>query len=162
MSEEIQEIPLDIEDITEKIESIEDSLGAPPQSKATTEKSPQKIEDRLGAPPQSPPLDAPAIPVPEAEEPPVRKAKAKGRPKGALNKAPSKPRAKKKAPPIREVAAQEEEDDPIEFGEEYVPSSPRRRRIGDGDLSTEMFRLLRLQQNSRIDRKRQLYASWFQ
>jgi hypothetical protein len=154
MAGEIQEVQLDIPDITEQIQDIE-------------EHKEEKIEDSLGAKPQSQTLDASLETEPQSEiqaalpesEPPVKKAKAKGRPKGALNKAPSKPRAKKK---IREVASTSQEDVPLEFREEYEPSSPRRNfRIGESDLAAQMFRLLQAQEDSRLNRKRQLYASWF-
>ncbi len=81
-------------------------------------------------------------------------AKAKGRPTGAKNKQPSKPRVKK-------VSIQE----PIEVDPLYEPSSPRRNlpipEYGASDVAVEMLRLLSVQQQAKRDRKRQLYASWF-
>ncbi len=81
-------------------------------------------------------------------------AKAKGRPTGAKNKQPSKPRVKK-------VSIQE----PIEVDPPYEPSSPRRNlpipEYGASDVAVEMLRLLSVQQQAKQDRKRQLYASWF-
>ena len=65
MSESIQEIPLDI---AEQVEGIAENIA---EIKAEEE------------------------PVVVEEIKPVMKPKAKGRPKGALNKGPSKPRAKK-------------------------------------------------------------------
>ena len=90
----------------------------------------------------------------DIEEVPVpKKAKAKGRPAGAKNKAGSKPRTKK-------VVIQEPIDTP-----QYEPSSPRRNlpmpEYGVNDVAVEMLRLLSDQQNAKQERKRQLYASWF-
>ena len=93
-------------------------------------------------------------PVADIEEIP-KKAKAKGRPTGARNKQPSKPRAKR-------VIIQEpvEDDSP-----QYEPSSPRRNlpipEFGVNDVAVEMLRLLSNQQQAKQERKRQLYQSWF-
>ncbi len=93
-------------------------------------------------------------PAEDIEEIP-KKAKAKGRPAGAKNKQPSKPRAKR-------VIVQE----PIAVDPpQYEPSSPRRNlpipEIGANDVAVEMLRLLSNQQQAKQERKRQLYASWF-
>ena len=93
-------------------------------------------------------------PVADIEEIP-KKAKAKGRPTGAKNKQPSKPRAKR-------VIVQE----PIAVDPpQYEPSSPRRNlplpEYGVSDVAVEMLRLLSIQQQAKQERKRQLYASWF-
>ncbi len=90
----------------------------------------------------------------DIEEIPVpKKAKAKGRPAGAKNKAGSKPSTKN-------VVIQEPIDSP-----QYEPSSPRRNlpmpEYGVNDVAVEMLRLLSDQQNAKQERKRQLYASWF-
>ncbi len=96
------------------------------------------------------------IPEPAAviEELP-KKAKAKGRPAGAKNKQPAKPRVKKVT--IQEPIAV---DPPP-----YEPTSPRRNlpipEYGASDVAVEMLRLLAVQQQAKRDRKRQLYASWF-
>ena len=96
--------------------------------------------------------DIPVESVPAEEIPAPKKAKAKGRPAGAKNKEP-KPRAKK-------VVFQEPVDPP-----QYEPSSPRRNlpipQYGVNDVAVEMLRLLSDQQNAKQERKRQLYASWF-
>ncbi len=93
-------------------------------------------------------------PVADIEEVP-KKAKAKGRPAGAKNKQPSKPRAKRVI--VQELIAV---DPP-----QYEPSSPRRNlpipEIGANDVAVEMLRLLSNQQQAKQERKRQLYASWF-
>jgi hypothetical protein len=89
------------------------------------------------------------------EERPKPKAKPKGRPKGAPNKGPSKPRVKR-------ATIQEEPASPP-----YEPSSPRSYRISDveamrpADVAVEMLRLLQKQTQSRQQRKKDLYASWF-
>ena len=93
-------------------------------------------------------------PVADIEEIP-KKAKAKGRPTGAKNKQPSKPRAKRVI--IQEPVA---DDSP-----QYEPSSPRRNlpipEFGVNDVAVEMLRLLSNQQQAKQERKRQLYNSWF-
>ncbi len=93
-------------------------------------------------------------PAADIEETP-KKAKAKGRPIGARNKQPSKPRAKRVV--IQEPVA---DDSP-----QYEPSSPRRNlpipEFGVNDVAVEMLRLLSNQQQAKQERKRQLYASWF-
>ena len=92
-------------------------------------------------------------PVADIEETP-KKAKAKGRPTGARNKQPSKPRAKR-------VIIQE----PVVDDSQYEPSSPRRNlpipEFGVNDVAVEMLRLLSNQQQAKQERKRQLYQSWF-
>ena len=137
MSESIQEIPLDIaeqvEDIAEHIAEIE-------------------AEDE--------PIVAPPVrPVEEVK--PVIKPKAKGRPRGSLNKGPSKPRAKK--PQIQET--------PVEHGQDshpaYEPSSPKRNLKlptdpSTSDVAAAMLKLLQDQSYSRQSRKQRLYNSWFQ
>ena len=94
-------------------------------------------------------------PVILEEVKPVIKAKAKGRPKGALNKGPSKPRAKKTQ--IQEA--------PV--GEAYEPSSPKRNLQlptdpRSSDVAAAMLKLLQDQSYSRQSRKQRLYSSWFQ
>ncbi len=93
-------------------------------------------------------------PAADIEEIP-KKAKAKGRPAGAKNKQPSKPRAKR-------VIVQEPV---VDESLQYEPSSPRRNlpipEIGANDVAVEMLRLLSNQQQAKQERKRQLYASWF-
>ena len=93
-------------------------------------------------------------PVADIEEVP-KKAKAKGRPAGAKNKQPSKPRAKR-------VIVQEPV---VDESPQYEPSSPRRNlpipEFGVNDVAVEMLRLLSKQQQVKQERKRQLYQSWF-
>ncbi len=92
--------------------------------------------------------------VADIEETP-KKAKAKGRPTGAKNKQPSKPRAKR-------VIIQ---DPVVDDSPQYEPSSPRRNlpipEYGVNDVAIEMLRLLSNQQQAKQERKRQLYQSWF-
>ena len=129
MSESIQEIPLDI---AEQVEDVAENIA---EIKAEEE------------------------PVVVEEVKPVIKPKAKGRPRGSLNKGPSKPRAKK-------IQIQET---PVEapVGETYEPSSPRRNlKIPTDPTSSEvaaaMLKLLQDQSYSRQSRKQRLYSSWFQ
>ena len=131
MSESIQEIPLDI---AEQVEAIAENIA---EIKAEEEPEPVVLE----------------------EVKPVIEPKAKGRPKGALNKGPSKPRAKKTQ--IQEA--------PVEapVGETYEPSSPKRDLKIPTDPTTSevaaaMLKLLQDQTYSRQSRKQRLYSSWFQ
>ena len=102
--------------------------------------------------------EEPVILDPGEEVKQVIKPKAKGRPKGALNKGPSKPRAKKTQ--IRETPV---EDSPPA----YEPSSPKRNLKlptdpSSSDIAGAMLKLLQDQTYSRQARKQRLYSSWFQ
>jgi hypothetical protein len=129
---DITEIPLDIPEVAEDIaEIVEDSQTNIPDI---------------------------ASEIPSPVEPEKPKAKAKGRPKGAQNKQPSKPRAKKQ---VKEVEV--EESTPME----YQPSSPKRNLKLPTDPSTSevaaaMLKMLQDQSFSRQNRKQRLYNSWFQ
>ena len=127
---DITEIPLDIPEVTEDIaEIVEDSQTNIPDI---------------------------ASEIPSPVEPEKPKAKAKGRPKGAANKGPSKPRVKKVQ--VSEVEVEESA---------YEPSSPRRNlKIPTDPTSSEvaaaMLKMLQDQSFSRQNRKQRLYNSWFQ
>ena len=128
MAEEIQEIPLDIAEVT------------------------QDIAEEIQAEPAVIEADEPA----EIKAEPI-KPKAKGRPKGSLNKGPSKPRAKKTQ--IQET--------PVEETPVYEPSSPKRNLKmptdpSSSDIAAAMLKLLQDQTYSRQARKQRLYQSWFQ
>ena len=84
------------------------------------------------------------------------KPKAKGRPKGASNKQPSKPRPKRKVP-VEETPVEEDNEN------YYVPSSPKNRKISEAppDLAAMMLKMLQDQAYSRQARKQALYRSWF-
>ena len=135
MAESIQEIPLDIaeqvEDIAEDIAEI--NAGEEPE-------------------PSQSGVDAPA----SEEVKPVIKPRAKGRPRGSLNKAPSRPRTKKaqmQGTPVEEIA--------------YEPSSPKRNLKlptdpSTSDVAAAMLKLLQDQSYSRQSRKQRLHNSWFQ
>ena len=133
---------------------------------------PGGIQEFLGI--QKIPLDSPEVlqgiaeeiqaepAVIEADEPaeinaePI-KPKAKGRPKGSLNKGPSKPRAKKTQ--IQEA--------PVEEAPVYEPSSPKRNLKmptdpSSSDIAAAMLKLLQDQTYTRQARKQRLYQSWFQ
>jgi len=131
MSESIQEIPLDI------AEEIEDVA--------------EHIEE----------IKAEEEPVVLEEVKPVIKPKAKGRPRGSLNKGPSKPRAKKTQ--IQETPVEHGQDSPPA----YEPSSPKRNLKlptdpSTSDVAAAMLKLLQDQSYSRQSRKQRLYNSWFQ
>ena len=131
---DIQEIPLDIPDNTEIIENTTEIM------EDNAEDITEVIED--------------IAEIPEVK--PV-KAKAKGRPKGAPNKGPPKPRAKRTQ--IQEVEIAEPRA--------YEPSSPRRNlKIPtdptSSDVAAAMLKLLQDQSFSRQSRKQKLYNSWFQ
>ena len=130
---DITEIPLDIPEVAEDIaEIVEDSQTNIPDI---------------------------ASEIPSPVEPGKPKAKAKGRPKGAQNKQPSKPRAKKAQVREEEI----EESAPME----YEPSSPKRNLKlptdpSTSDVAAAMLKLLQDQSYSRQNRKQRLYNSWFQ
>jgi len=130
---DITEVPLEIENNTEILEDNGENI------KIDTA---QVVEDNV------------EIPVPEEVKP--IKAKAKGRPKGAPNRGPSKPRVKKTQ--IQEAPVEETI---------YEPSSPRRNlKIptdpNSSDIAAAMLKLLQDQTYSRQSRKQRLYNSWFQ
>jgi len=86
------------------------------------------------------------------------KPKAKGRPRGSLNRGPPKPRAKKTQ--IQEAPVEEPYS-------EYEPSSPKRNLKlptdpSTSDVAAAMLKLLQDQSYSRQSRKQRLYNSWFQ
>ena len=124
---DIQEIPLDIPDTAKELGNNSEDIPPP-------------VEDIA------------EIPLPEEVKP--IKPKAKGRPKGSLNKGHPKPRAKK--------AAQAQET-PIEEPA-YEPSSPKRNlKIptdpSTSDVAAAMLKLLQDQSYSRLTRKQRLYIS---
>ena len=126
---DIQEIPLDI---AEEVEDIAEYIA----------------EIKAGEQPV----------VVEEVKPVIIKPKAKGRPKGAVNKGPSKPRAKKTQ--IQEAPVEEE-------SQVYEPSSPKRNLKlptdpSTSDVAAAMLKLLQDQSYSRQSRKQRLYNSWFQ
>ena len=134
MSESIQEIPLDI---AEQVEDIAENIAG------------IKAEEE------------PVVVDPGAEVKPVIKPKAKGRPRGSLNKGPSKPRAKKTQ--IQETPVEHGQDSPPA----YEPSSPKRNLKlptdpSTSDVAAAMLKLLQDQSYSRQSRKQRLYNSWFQ
>ena len=121
------EIPLDNENIQPEIQ--EENIEIEPEIQKET------VEEEI-------------IPV---------KAKAKGRPKGAKNLGPPKPRPKRK-PVIEETQVEEEYKENT-----YVPSSPKHKRNSEApeDVATIMLKMLQEQAYSRQARKQALYRSWF-
>ena len=134
---EIQEIPLDNTENTLDNENIQ----------------PEIQEENIEIEPE---IQKETAPV-EEEISPV-KAKAKGRPKGAVNKQPSKPRPKRKQPVVEETQVEEEYKE-----NHYVPSSPRQKKISEAppDVAAVMLKMLQEQAYSRQARKQALYRSWF-
>ena len=135
---DIQEIPLDNTEIPLDNENIQEEI-----QEENIEIQPEIIQKETV----------------EKEKPPV-KPKAKGRPKGASNKQPSKPRPKRK-PVVEETQVEEEYKENT-----YVPSSPRQNRqkkISEAppDVATIMLKMLQEQAYSRQARKQALYRSWF-
>jgi len=136
---DIVEVPLDI------VNNEEDNQNSTEDIQNNTENN-QDNAPILGDIEEIPPIEK-VKPV---------KAKAKGRPPGAPNKGPSKPRAKK-------VQIQEA---PMEDNA-YEPSSPKRNlRLptdsSSSDVAAAVLRLLQDQSYSRQSRKQRLYSSWFQ
>ena len=132
---DIQEIPLDNTEIPLDNENIQ----------------PEIQEENIEIQPEiqkETPVEEEIIPV---------KPKAKGRPKRASNKQPSKPRPKRK-PVIEETQVEEEYKENT-----YVPSSPRQKRISEApeDVATIMLKMLQEQAYTRQARKQALYRSWF-
>ena len=136
---DIVEVPLDI------VNNAEDNQNIPEDIQFITENN-QDNDPILSDIEELPPIEK-VKPV---------KAKAKGRPPGAPNKGPSKPRAKK-------VQVQEA---PME-DKAYEPSSPKRNLklptdSSSSDVAAAVLKLLQDQSYSRQSRKQRLYSSWFQ
>ena len=136
---DIQEIPLDITDNIANIAHQGEDIPIIPE---IVKDIPPSIEDV-------------AAEIPEQLG---VKPKAKGRPKGAQNKGPSKPRAKKTQ--IQEARVEE-------AYEVQEPTSPKRNlKIptdpSTSDVAAAMLKLLQEQSYSRQTRKQRLYNSWFQ
>ena len=110
--------------------------------------------------------------IPEiVEDAPTPQKRPRGRPKGtakAKEAAPPKPQKAskqpkqpkpKKAPRRVEYESSDEEDVLPDYVRQEVapPAAPTQR-----DLATQMLRLLQNHENVRVQRKRNLYGSWFQ
>ena len=110
--------------------------------------------------------------IPEiVEDAPAPQKRPRGRPKGTAKakeaappkpqKAPKQPKQPKpkKAPRRVEYESSDEEDVlPDYVRQEVAPPAPPTQR----DLATQMLRLLQNHENVRVQRKRNLYGSWFQ
>ena len=123
--------------------------------------------------PEDIPKKSPTIPY-KSEDIPINledspaeektKPRAKGRPKGSKNVAPSKPRAKK----IIQELVEERPKAALRADAErpYSPTSPKRNLLipsfGVDEVAAEMLRLLTNQSQVRQQHKRNLYKSWFQ
>ena len=110
--------------------------------------------------------------IPEiVEDAPAPQKRPRGRPKGTAKakeaappkpqKAPKQPKQPKpkKAPRRVEYESSDEEDVLPDYVRQEVapPEQPTQR-----DLATQMLRLLQNHENVRVQRKRNLYGSWFQ
>ena len=109
--------------------------------------------------------------IPEIVEDVPAPKRPRGRPKGTAKakeaappkpqKAPKQPKQPKpkKAPRRVEYESSDEEDVlPDYVRQEVAPPEPPTQR----DLATQMLRLLQNHENVRVQRKRNLYGSWFQ
>ena len=139
---DIQEIPLEI-----PLDNTENTLD---NENIQPEIQEENIEIQPEIQKESGPVEEEIIPV---------KPKAKGRPKGAKNLGPPKPRPKRKT--VVEDTIEEEYKENT-----YVPSSPRQNRqkkISEAppDVAAVMLKMLQEQQYSRQARKQALYRSWF-
>ena len=107
--------------------------------------------------------------IPEiVEDIPAPQKRPRGRPKGTAKakeaappkpqKAPKQPKPKK-APRRVEYESSDEEDVLPDYVRQEVapPAAPTQR-----DLATQMLTLLQNHENVRVQRKRNLYGSWFQ
>ena len=116
----------------------------------------------------------PLEPIPEIVEDVPAPKRPRGRPKGstkAKEAAPPKPRKQpkqpkqpkpKKAPPRRvEYESSEEEEVLPDYVRQEV-RMPEPPQPSQADLAAKMLRLLQNHENVRVQRKRNLYGSWFQ
>ena len=138
---EVQEVPLDIPESAEMLPETTTDI--------------QKVEAEMQE-------SAKETPIVEEEVAQKIKPKAKGRPRGSVNKQPSKPRVKK-------VVVEEAAIDIVEEEEAlpYAPSSPKRNlRIPSdpnaSDIAAAMLKLLHEGTNTRQARRERLHRSWFQ
>ena len=131
---EVQEIPLDVE---------------PTETSATeTTSSAEVVSETSAAPPKTTRVVAPS-----AEAPPKAKAKAKGRPKGARDKAPRQvTRPAKATIPTRRARSPS-----TSTSEEDLLDD----RMVEQTTLLHVLRDMQKYQNSRLSQKQQKYASWF-
>ena len=162
----IVEIPLDGNEETEIIPNNSENVL---ENTFENEEIPEENEEILDEPEELNPEPLESIPE-TVEEVPAPK-RPRGRPKGstkAKEAAPPKPqRVKqpkqvkpKKAPKrVVQYESSEEEEELPDYVRQQVqrPAQP-----SQDDLTLSMMRLLQNHQNAKVQRKRQLYDSWFQ
>ena len=163
----IVEIPLDGNEETEIIPNNSENVL---ENTFENEEILEENEEILDEPEELNP--EPLEPIPETVEEVPAPKRPRGRPKGstkAKEAAPPKPqRVKqpkqpkpKRAPrrvEIYESSEEEEEELPDYVRQEVRVSQPPSQT----DLATSMLRLLQNHENVRVQRKRDLYDSWFQ
>ena len=153
---DIVEIPLDNTNIIENNQNITDNIeNITEYNQNITENNTNITEDNTNITENNAQIIEDIEEIPLEKVKPI-KARAKGRPIGAPNKGPSKPRAKKVQ--IQEVPMQDNA---------YEPSSPKRNLklptdSSSSDVAAAMLKLLQNQSYSRQSRKQRLYNSWFQ
>ena len=162
----IVEIPLDDNEETEIIPNNSENVL---ENTFENEEILEENEEILDEPEELNPEPLETIPE-TVEEVPAPK-RPRGRPKGSTKakeaappkpqKAPKQPKQPKpkKAPRRVEYESSDEEDVlPDYVRQEVAPPEPPTQR----DLATQMLRLLQNHENVRVQRKRNLYGSWFQ
>ena len=137
---EVEEVPLDIPESAEVLPETSTDIQKVEAEIQKNEEGNPKVEEEVAQ---------------------KIKPKAKGRPKGSVNKQPSKPRVKKVV--VEEAAIDVEEEEPLP----YEPSSPKRNlRIptdpNASDIAAAMLKLLQEGSNTRQARRASLHRSWFQ
>ena len=171
----IVEIPLDgdpeeTETIQNNSEIIQNNSENVLENTFASEEIIEENEEILDEPEELNP--EPLEPIPETVEEVPAPKRPRGRPKGstkAKEAAPPKPQkqpkppkqAKPKKAPKRVVqyeSSEEEEELP-----DYVRQQVRApQQPSQDDLTLSMMKLLQNHQNAKVQRKRQLYDSWFQ
>ena len=139
MATEIREIPLEPEGATEITEE-----NSPEIAEENTEENKENIDPEISAEPTpAPPAPKPA-PKPKA-------ARAKGRPKGAVNKKP-KPALKKPPPPEE---SDEELPDYVQEAVQQHPQPPTRH-----DVAAALFQMLQTHEHVRRNARVNKYRGW--
>ena len=147
----VLEIPLDND--TEEIEAIPNNSENVLENSFKNEEILNETEELNSEEQQEIPEIVEDVPAPK---------RPRGRPKGtakAKEAAPPKQPKPKKAPRRVEYESSDEEDVLPDYVRQEVaqPAAPTQR-----DLATQMLRLLQNHENVRVQRKRNLYGSWFQ
>ena len=162
----IVEIPLDGD--TEELETIPNNSENVLENIEETEEILDKAEEIVDEPEEN---AEPPEEIPETVEDVPAPKRPRGRPKGSTKakeaappkpqkqpKQPKQPKPKKAPKKVVQYESSEEEELPDYVRQQVrVPQSP-----SQADLATSMLRLLQNHENVRVQRKRNLYDSWFQ